>query len=154
MYIQLFCLNGKGEHIERIFIEACLNPDEAGKLKHHDDCGYSRFPGGQCYEYHSKFKARVRGQYLTPHISYMLNLVFRYEDQSDVNSYDPLKYKIDGKENVLIIYPINMRQDGWFTVPLYQFTSQHTTAPLRFEFEYRHTSLLVAGIEFQPSEEK
>ncbi|GKF57821.1 hypothetical protein Tco_0171358, partial [Tanacetum coccineum] len=109
---------------------------------------------GRCYEYHSKFKARVRGQYLTPHISYMLNLVFRYEDQSDVSSYYPLKCKIDGKENVLIIYPINMRQDGWFTVPLYQFTSQHKTADLQFEFEHREIRLLVAGIEFQPSEEK
>ncbi|GJU80709.1 hypothetical protein Tco_1283074 [Tanacetum coccineum] len=46
--------------------------------------------------------------------------------------------------------------DGWFVVPLYHFTSNHTTADLQFEFEYRITnmSLLVAGFEFQPSQEK
>ncbi|GKE34795.1 hypothetical protein Tco_1454117, partial [Tanacetum coccineum] len=86
-----------GEHIERIYIEACLNLDEIrpGSLKHPSgDIVNSRFPG-------------VRRQ---------------------------------------------LRQDGWFIVPL----SQHKTADLQFEFEYRstRTSLLVAGIEFQPCEEK
>ncbi|PWA62216.1 protein kinase domain, Nitrogen network kinase 1, Phloem protein 2-like protein [Artemisia annua] len=151
----LFCLNEKGEHIERIFIEACLDRYNASSVKHRDDCVDSRFPGGRCYEYNSEFKARVRGQYLTPQISYTANLVFRYSLQSDVNSYKPLRYKVDGEETKLfMIYPLDMRQDGWFIAPLYQFTSEHTTVDLQFEFEYRWAILLVAGIEFQPSEEK
>ncbi|PWA38264.1 protein kinase-like domain, Phloem protein 2-like protein [Artemisia annua] len=47
-----------------------------------------------------------------------------------------------------------MREDGWFIVPLYHFTTQHATADLQFEFDNRYYKLLVAGIEFQPSEEK
>ncbi|GJU84266.1 hypothetical protein Tco_1291812 [Tanacetum coccineum] len=49
-----------------------------------------------------------------------------------------------------------MREDGWFVVPLYHFTSQQKTADLQFEFEKRawDMRLVVAGIEFQPFEEK
>ncbi|GJV23344.1 kinase-like domain, phloem protein 2-like protein [Tanacetum coccineum] len=144
----------KGEHIERIYIEAYINRD---KLHYPSgDIVNSRFPGGLCYDYYWDFKARVRGQYLTPQISYMVNLVFRYWRRPYVNKYEPLiRYKVDGEETkVCIIYPTYMRQDGWFIAPLYQFTSQHKTADIQFEFESRSTHLIVAGIEFQPSEEK
>nr|GEV57749.1 protein kinase-like domain, phloem protein 2-like protein [Tanacetum cinerariifolium] len=153
-------LNEKGEHIERIYIQSCLNPAAVtDDSLHHPsvDIVNSRFPGGLCYTYYWDFKARVRGQYLTPQILYMVNLVFRYEDQSHVKKYNPLRYKIEGEDatKVCVIYPtIHEREDGWFVAPLYQFTSQHTTADLQFEFEKRPTSLLVAGIDFQPSEEK
>ncbi|PWA93617.1 protein kinase-like domain, Phloem protein 2-like protein [Artemisia annua] len=157
-------VNDKGEHTERIYIEAC-NPQSFSRyynqeelLRHPTgDVVNSRFPGGRCYFYEIGFKARVRGEYLTPHISYTLNLVFRYKDQRDVNEYNPLRYKIDGEDEtkVFMIYPsTHMREDGWFIVPLYQFTSQHTTVDLQFQFEYRRAILQVAGIEFQPSEEK
>ncbi|PWA39880.1 protein kinase-like domain, Phloem protein 2-like protein [Artemisia annua] len=154
----LLSVNEKGEHIERIYMEACqvtfpyIDQEE---LLTHSDIVNSRFPGGRCYRYYYEFKARVRGEYLTPHISYALNLVFRYQYQSDVNKYNPLRYKIDGEAKVFIIYPsTHMREDGWFIVPLYHFTTQHTTADLQFEFEFRGRDLLLAGIEFQPSEEK
>nr|GEW96229.1 protein kinase-like domain, phloem protein 2-like protein [Tanacetum cinerariifolium] len=158
-------VNEKGEHIERIYIEACLNPDQIRvtnifanepclkHLSHEID-----FQGGRCYSYFSSgFKARVRGQYLTPHILYTLNLVFRYKYEHQVNSNIPLQYKIDGEENkkALIIYAsTHSREDGWFVVPLYQFTSQHTTADLQLQFGNLNITLLVAGFEFQPSEEK
>ncbi|GJY57850.1 kinase-like domain, phloem protein 2-like protein [Tanacetum coccineum] len=151
----LFCLDEKGrKHIERIFIEACLTPFQACKVEHQDNCVNSRFPGGQCYKYEYKFKARVRGQYLTPQISYTLNLVLRYE--YGFMHYNPLRYKIDGEDEtkVFIIYPTYMREDGWFIVPLYHFTSQHKTADLQFEFDDPSTRLLVSDFEFQPSEEK
>ncbi|GJY80314.1 kinase-like domain, phloem protein 2-like protein [Tanacetum coccineum] len=154
----LFCLNDKGEHIERIFIEACLNPNAARGVKHRDDCVNSRFPGGACYEYGWCFTARVRSQYLTPRISYTVNIILRYKHEYNTKFYGPMRYKINGEDEtkVFIIYPTDMRQDGWFVVPLYHFTSNHTTADLQFEFEYRITnmSLLVAGFEFQPSQEK
>nr|GEW31097.1 protein kinase-like domain, phloem protein 2-like protein [Tanacetum cinerariifolium] len=153
----LFCLNDKGEHIERIFIEACLN-DGARLVKHRDDCVNSRFPGGRCYEYEWSFNARVRSQYLTPRISYAVNIVLRYKHEYNIKFYGPMRYKINGEDEtkVFIIYPTDMRQDGWFVVPLYHFTSKHTTADIQFEFESRTTNmnLLVAGFEFQPSEEK
>ena len=111
---------------------------------------------GRCYQYKwDGFKARVRGEYLTPQISYTLNLVFRYRWEDQVNSYKPLRYKIDGETKVFIIYPsTHMREDGWFIVPLYHFTTQHTTADLQFQFEGHSIRLLVAGFEFHPSEVK
>ncbi|PWA35874.1 Concanavalin A-like lectin/glucanase, subgroup [Artemisia annua] len=154
-------VNEKGEHIERIYIEACnpqltyfsINQEEL--LRHPTgDIVNSRFPGGRCYYYDDAFKARVRGEYLTPHISYTLNLIFRYRYESNVNEYNPLRYEVDRESKVFIIYPSYMREDGWFIAPLYHFTTQHTTADLQFHFEYRQFTLVVAGIEFQPSEEK
>ncbi|PWA60898.1 concanavalin A-like lectin/glucanase domain, Tyrosine-protein kinase, non-receptor Jak3 [Artemisia annua] len=154
-------VNEKGEHIERIYIQSC-NPHPLSGYFENDllvdpaDYGIlnSRFPGGRYYDYRYSFKARVRGEYLTPHISYTANLIFQYRFQG-VNSYNPLRYKIDGESKVFIIYPsTHLREDGWFIAPLYHFTTQHTTANLQFVFERRSTELLVAGIEFQPSEEK
>ncbi|PWA68593.1 protein kinase domain, Nitrogen network kinase 1, Phloem protein 2-like protein [Artemisia annua] len=156
-------INEKGERIERIYIQSC-NPQPLSRCFQNDllvhladDILNSRFPGGRCYLYQREFKARVRGEYLTPHISYTVNLVLRYKKQSEVNSFNPLRYKIDGEDEtkVFIIYPsIHEREDGWFIVPLYHFTTQHATADLQFQFEHRGRDLLVAGIEFQPSEEK
>ncbi|PWA54182.1 protein kinase-like domain, Phloem protein 2-like protein [Artemisia annua] len=150
------CINEKGECIERIYIEACNPQPLSEDLLVHPADGIlsSRFPGGRCYYYDNAFKARVRGEYLTPHISYTLHLVFRYYNESHVNSFNPLRYKIDGESKVFIIYPSYMREDGWFIVPLYHFKTQHSTADLQFEFGYRGRDILVAGIEFQPSEEK
>ncbi|PWA46697.1 protein kinase-like domain, Phloem protein 2-like protein [Artemisia annua] len=150
------CINEKGEHIERIYIQSCVDEIKARRLKDPSVVN-SRFPGGLCYQYDHGFKACVRGEYLTPHISYTLNLVFRYKYESCVNSNHRLRYKIDGEDEtkVFIIYPsTHMREDGWFIVPFYHFTTQHTTADLLFEFENNYPKLLVAGIEFQPSKEK
>ncbi|GJR27087.1 kinase-like domain, phloem protein 2-like protein [Tanacetum coccineum] len=123
-------INEKGQHIERIYIQACLDRAEIEA----DDLQLpslgivnSRFPGGQCYNYCYGFEARVRAEYLSPQILYTVNLVFRYEYEPNVNSYKPLRYK---------------------------FTSKRTTVDLLFEFEVRHMSLLVAGFEFRPLEEK
>nr|GEV54601.1 protein kinase-like domain, phloem protein 2-like protein [Tanacetum cinerariifolium] len=81
------CVNRK-KTIERIYIEACLNPFHIKATDYYDrPIDNSRFPGGRCYKYYlNGFEASVRD--------------------------------------------------------------------LQFEFEKRATPLLVAGIEFQPSEEK
>lgn len=98
----------------------------------------------------------MRGQYLTPQISYTLNLVFRYISEWEGNAYNRLRYKLNGEDEtrVFIIYPSYMREDGWFIAPLYQFTSQDKTVDFQFVFEDRAITLLVAGIEFHPLEEK
>ncbi|PWA90839.1 protein kinase-like domain, Phloem protein 2-like protein [Artemisia annua] len=154
----LLSINEKGEHIEKIYIDACLDKSKHIWMYPFGNFVNSRFPGGQCYEYgRDGFKAHVRAEYLTPHISYTVNLAFRYKREYEVNSYNHLRYKIDGEDEtkVFIIYPsIHVREDGWFIVPLYHFTSQHKTADLHFEFECCEKELLVAGIEFQPFEEK
>ncbi|GJV23348.1 kinase-like domain, phloem protein 2-like protein [Tanacetum coccineum] len=93
----------KGEHIERIYIEAYINRD---KLHYPSgDIVNSRFPGGLCYDYYWDFKARVRDQ-----VDEFLSII--------------------------------------------SFTSHTKLQDVQFEFESRSTHLIVAGIEFQPSEAK
>ncbi|GJT10081.1 kinase-like domain, phloem protein 2-like protein [Tanacetum coccineum] len=152
-------INEKGHNIERIYIQSCLDPVEikASDLQPPSvDIVNSRFPRGLCYEYYRQSKAQVRAEYLSPHISYTVNLVFRYKYQSRFKEGEALSYRLVGEDEirVFIVYPSYMREDGWFIAPLYQFTSQHKTADLQFEFQFPHTSLIFAGIEFQPYEEK
>lgn len=55
-----------------------------------------------------------------------------------------------------MVYDTYEREDGWYVVPFYQFTSDHKTADFEFEFgRIRNDCVLqVAGFEFQPLEEK
>ncbi|GKC60489.1 hypothetical protein Tco_1088087, partial [Tanacetum coccineum] len=68
-----------------------------------------------------------------------------------------LRYKLNGEEKCCMVYDTYERQDGWFVVPLYQFTSDHKTANFEINFErfiLNGYELQVAGFQFQPLEEK
>ncbi|GKA02039.1 kinase-like domain, phloem protein 2-like protein [Tanacetum coccineum] len=154
----LLLINDKGENCERMYIESCSNLDTImeSNLVYSSHYNNSRFPGGRCYTYKKKFKARVKAQFLSPLIIYTVNLVFRYHYRAYIKNYSTLRYKLDGERKVLIVYNTEEREDGWFVAPLYQFTSDHKTVDLEIDFEdigYTY-KLEVAGFEFQPLEEK
>ncbi|PWA77382.1 protein kinase domain, Nitrogen network kinase 1, Phloem protein 2-like protein [Artemisia annua] len=155
--MQWFSINDKGEHIERIYIEACLNPTAFKTHRRSREFVDSRFPGVFYHVYDSEFNARVRAEYLSPQITYTVNLVFRYSWHSGVNSHNPLRYKLNGENETKILIvdrTTYMIEDQWLIVPLYQFTRQDKIVDLQFVFEYREIPLLVVGFEFQPLEEK
>ncbi|GJV63871.1 kinase-like domain, phloem protein 2-like protein [Tanacetum coccineum] len=153
----LLSVNDKGEVIcERIYIEACLDPIQYRHLKDPSDLENSRFPGGRFYfKYEEELKIRVRAEFLCPIITYSLNLVFR-----NANTWGKrcktLHYKIDGETKCCMVYDTYEREDGWFVVPLYQFTCEHKTADFKINFEGfpNGSALQIAGFEFQPREEK
>ncbi|PWA64765.1 Concanavalin A-like lectin/glucanase, subgroup [Artemisia annua] len=150
----LFSINDKREHCERICIEGCLNLDEIkdGSLEYPSHYYNSRFPGGRCYEYKNEFKARVRADFLSPEITYTVNLVFRFINKSNLPKLMPIRYKLDGETKLITVYKTNQGEDGWFMAALHQCTSEHRS--LEIMFERCQFSLLVAGIEFQPFKEK
>ncbi|GJV00932.1 zinc finger, CCHC-type containing protein [Tanacetum coccineum] len=69
---------------------------------------------------------------------------------------EALHYKLDGETKCCMIYDTYETEDGWFVVPLYQFTSYHKTVDFEIEFEVFQSSckLQVASFEFQPLEDK
>ncbi|GKD20490.1 hypothetical protein Tco_1222193, partial [Tanacetum coccineum] len=61
----LLLINDKGENCERMYIESCSNLDTIMEcnLVYPSHYNNSRFPGGRCYTYKKKFKARVKAQF-------------------------------------------------------------------------------------------
>ncbi|GJZ89755.1 kinase-like domain, phloem protein 2-like protein, partial [Tanacetum coccineum] len=109
------------------------------------------FPEGNCYMYEFGFKALVRAQFLSPQITYTVNLVFRHNTEQDLPKF-MIKYRIDGEKKVLTVHETNKKEDGWFMAELHRCTSEHGTFEIMFECCW--PTLLVAGIEFQPFEER
>ncbi|GKD33990.1 kinase-like domain, phloem protein 2-like protein [Tanacetum coccineum] len=66
-----------------------------------------------------------------------------------------LHYKLNGEAKCFMVYDTYYeREDGWFVVPLYQFTSDRKTADFEIDFEGFQNGCMLAGFEFEPLEEK
>lgn len=95
------------------------------------------------------FKIHVKTQYLSPHITYAVNLVFCLYDSDSTNSH--LEYTMAGETESSSLYLADTREDGWLTAELYQFTSDNRYVDLEITFKCWN-KLLVEGIEFEPVE--
>nr|GEU58579.1 protein kinase-like domain, phloem protein 2-like protein [Tanacetum cinerariifolium] len=150
----LLSINDKGDIIcERIYIEACLDQIQYRHLK--DPSGFENSRGRCYFKDKDEFKVRVRALFLYPRMTYSVNLVFRNVLQS-VWLCKTLHYKLDEETKCCMVYDTYEREDGWFVVPLYQFTSDHKTTDFEIDFEgfWNSCKLQVAGFEFQRLEEK
>ncbi|GJT89511.1 kinase-like domain, phloem protein 2-like protein [Tanacetum coccineum] len=151
----MLLINEKGGICERICIEACLDQIQYNCLEDPSDYENSRFPGRRCYSsYANELKVHVRAEFLCPLITYSVNLVLRYPER--MRDCKTLHYKLNWEKFFCMVYDAYKREDGWFVVPLYQFTSDHKTADFEIHFEgFRYDcKLQVAGFEFHPLEEK
>ncbi|XP_076935894.1 putative F-box protein PP2-B12 isoform X2 [Bidens hawaiensis] len=110
-----------------------------------------RFAVG-CYEPSNKnFKIHVTTQFLSPQITYTVNLVFKRKNSNE--QYIGLSYKLEGEEDKSYLFVSDKREDGWLTVELYQFTSQQKAVDLEIMFYTQWCSnILVESIEFRPLE--
>ncbi|MFS7928178.1 putative phloem protein [Helianthus anomalus] len=123
-------------------------------------------------------KADVKTQFLSPGITYTVNLVFKFDEDKrrfeDIflpyilqgekkerrceNIFFP--YRLQGERERSFSYLAYKREDGWWACELYHFTTDHRTVDLQILFECFSISnkgslndvLQVEGIEFQPLE--
>ncbi|KAJ9537981.1 hypothetical protein OSB04_030714 [Centaurea solstitialis] len=155
-----FSLNKNGEHCEMISAAECLLATAIANNNDryiHDQ--NSRF-GKVGYLQLRKINVHARAQFLSPRVTYTVNLVFRPPYTDDINSKEPvyvaIVYKLDEERESSIAYIADRREDGWLMVQFYQFTSDTKYFDLRFQFEATrerdHYSWLIEGIEFQPME--
>ncbi|KAM0070297.1 putative protein kinase RLK-Pelle-CrRLK1L-1 family [Helianthus debilis subsp. tardiflorus] len=152
-----FSLNKKGEHCEMISIAECLGSEV---LSSRFSSKYnSRFTAGT-YEYFFKnevWKADVKTQFLSPGITYTVNLVFTFRHPVIEGrcSCIGLNYRLKGETENSISHLAYVRDDGWWMCELYQLTTDHTTVDLQILF---HSSsffsplMEIEGIEFRPLE--
>ncbi|KAI3505573.1 hypothetical protein L1887_27705 [Cichorium endivia] len=145
-----FWLNEKGEHCEMISAAECFYPITHEPLPYEFYAKEkSRFAEYINTQICSDFKIRVRTQFLSPHVTYAVNLVFCLYDSDSTNSR--LSYILAGETKSSDLYLADTRRDGWLTAELYQFTSDNKNVDLEITFKCRN-QLLVEGIEFQPVE--
>ncbi|KAL8209955.1 hypothetical protein R6Q57_006687 [Mikania cordata] len=164
-----FSLNKKGEHCLMLSFADCLysTASEFGQWPSDYNSSYStkREFGQWSSEYNSRFadgtyrlvnheicKTRVIARYLSPGITYTVNLVFKFVQPEKAVEHTSLKYKLEGVAKSSTSYSPYKREDGWWMCELYQFTSNHTTIDLHILFKGFDRDIQVEGIEFQPLE--
>ncbi|KAK1417783.1 hypothetical protein QVD17_26917 [Tagetes erecta] len=152
-----FSLNKNREHCVMISFAECLDsaPSEFTSKK-------SRFVVGPYQYENGRVKTHVKTQFLTPLITYAVNLVFKFRrivNKTGCPELVRLKYKLQGETESSIAYLADERKDGWWMCELYQFTSQdHRTIDLEIIFDGFHgyhyfgNAIEVEGIEFRPLE--
>ncbi|KAF5774394.1 putative protein kinase RLK-Pelle-LRR-VIII-1 family [Helianthus annuus] len=150
-----FWLNKKGEQCEMTSIAECLGSDAESYL--FSSKYNSRFAVGTYTLYPSDVKyTQVRSQFLSPGITYTVNLVFKFKIRKE-RRCEPisLKYRLQGESESLISYLAYEREDGWWACELYQLTTDHRTVDLQIMFEgfdRYYDNIFLEGIEFQPLE--
>ncbi|KAK1417801.1 hypothetical protein QVD17_26935 [Tagetes erecta] len=146
-----FSLNKNGERCEMISFAECLDPEFASEAKSEFN---SRFTVAPHHYKNGMVKTRVKAQFLSPGITYTVNLVFKFTlPRKDRKCHDriALKYKLQGEKHSSISYLAYEREDGWWMCELYQFTSDRRTIDLEILFN-SYTSIEAEGIEFRPLE--
>ncbi|KAL7594773.1 hypothetical protein Lser_V15G29999 [Lactuca serriola] len=144
-----FWLNKNGENCEMISPIGSLIPIDPASPE-----DYCRKKSRFAVEYYApfclEFRTHVKTQFLSPHITYTINLVFSLDDSTKDNL--GFTYKLAGQTQSSTSYFSDKREDGWLMAELYQFTSDHTrNVDLEITFECP-CAIAVEGIEFQPLE--
>lgn len=99
------------------------------------------------------FKTHVKTQFLSPSITYTVNLVC-YSSFDHKQEYGKLKYRLRGETTTSTVNLTNRRKvDDWLCrVELFQFTSDGSIVELEITFDNHGFNLQVEGILFQPLE--
>ncbi|KAI7752699.1 hypothetical protein M8C21_029232, partial [Ambrosia artemisiifolia] len=151
-----FSLNKKGEHCEMISIAECLGLDV--KRNNFSTKYNSRFTVGTYHYLYTGeiLKTHVTTQFLSPGITYTVNLVFKLPNVfRRCIYYIGLNYKLQGETDNSISHMAYEREDGSWMCELYQFTTNHKTIELQIlfcSFSDSCWSIEVEGIEFRPME--
>ncbi|CAH1454684.1 unnamed protein product [Lactuca virosa] len=145
-----FWLNKKGEHCEMISAAECFIPTvSASPVYKYDGPVKSRFVVDHHTQFYWEFKTHVRAQFLSPHVTYRVNLVFDFNYTS--MEYLGFNYILRGDTKSWTSYVVNKREDGWLMAELFVFTCERRNIDLEITFDC-HCPLTIEGIEFQPLE--
>ncbi|KAJ9537416.1 hypothetical protein OSB04_030149 [Centaurea solstitialis] len=152
-----FSVNKNGEHIEMISAVECSTPTLTSSDYDRYSKEISRFGDGSYLAYGGKFKAHIRTRFLSPGITYTVNLVFKFlhtRKHSSERTYLPLRYRLQGEISYSYSYLALEREDGWMMVELYHFIGdkRNFDKAIQFNSKVYGDDLIVDSIEFRPME--
>ncbi|GJZ44785.1 kinase-like domain, phloem protein 2-like protein [Tanacetum coccineum] len=146
-------INKKGETCEMISALKCISEDHVLPYSLQE----SRFGSGRTTDMFKGFKVEVSTQFLLPHVTYTINLVLKRTDPAGGTNV-PFKYKLEQETQYSNPCIVDVREDGWLAIELYQFTSSEKgdsfsidiAQPLQY---YSSVPMyFLEGIEFRPVE--
>ncbi|KAK1422303.1 hypothetical protein QVD17_25322 [Tagetes erecta] len=154
-----FSLNDYGEHCEMISIASCsVIPDHEHDrriCRHHSNYE-SRFTSCSYMTCGRSFKTRVKTQFLSPLVTYTVNLVFRcnnkLKEKATRQQYIAITYELKEEKYISRVHLTNKREHGWMVAALHKFTSNQSIVDLEIIFKSINppTELEIEGIEFEP----
>ncbi|MFS7982386.1 putative protein kinase RLK-Pelle-LRR-I-1 family [Helianthus anomalus] len=153
-----FSLNTRGEHCVMISCGECVLP--TARESYPWSSGYnSRFAVGTYHSVIGRFRTRVKTQFLSPLITYKVNLVFKFmlPERMSKCKLISLKYKLLGERKYSTSYFAYEREDGWWMAELYRFTSDGRSIDLDILFDGSDRDfpvIEIEGIEFRPFEKE
>lgn len=116
-----------------------------------------RFGSGRTTDLYKSFRVEVSTQFLSPHVIYTINLVLKRTDQAGGTNV-PVKYKLEKETQYSNPGIVDVREDGWLTIELYQFTSSEKGDSFSIDIsqplQYYSSApkYFLEGIEFRPVE--
>ncbi|XP_076922927.1 uncharacterized protein LOC143584880 [Bidens hawaiensis] len=148
-------LNKNGEICEMVSATKCVSWGVR------DVANDSRFSNVVTCTYNG-FKVKVFTRFLTPHVPYTINIVFKInfhnsEIENGIGTCVSCSYKLDDDTHYLYSSNANMKEGGWLVIPLYQFTSNQKTHHFNITIfplllNWRNTQCSIEGVEFRPVE--
>ncbi|GJT09451.1 kinase-like domain, phloem protein 2-like protein [Tanacetum coccineum] len=148
-------LNKNGEICEMISATKCIS---WGERYASED---SRFSNMMMCSYNG-FKVKACTQFLSPNVTYTINLVFKisfedYEVQKAIGTYVSCTYKLEEETHYLNSSNATMREDGWLVIPLYRFISYQKKYDFNISIfplllNWPDTQCSIESIEFRPTD--
>lgn len=116
-----------------------------------------KFPNYLWKAYRNRFRVEVNTQFLSPHVTYTIYVVFNHSVQCECPCYIPFEYKLEEETRYSTSCIAYVKQNGWLMTKLYQFTSYKAQQNFTIEFMPRDNISFedefgFEGIEFQPLE--
>ncbi|XP_035844245.1 serine/threonine-protein kinase CDG1-like isoform X3 [Helianthus annuus] len=154
-----FSVNKKGQHCELISSSKCVSASHTvfsapGKLLH------SRFQDLFKYRSTEDLRLTVVTQFLSPNVTYIINLVYKCDYPHNRDLRIPFKYKLEEMREYSTSCVAHVGEDGWQRTELFQFTSIKNEHYFDIHFlseltgqedrSYDIFSINIEGVEFCP----
>ncbi|KAK1408037.1 hypothetical protein QVD17_39667 [Tagetes erecta] len=155
-----FSINNKGQHCEAIAVEKCISLDEKRLFTRGENLD-SRFQYLLEYKSTQDLSLRIETQFLSLHVTYVINLVYKCQFPPQGCLRIPFRYKLAEMKAYATSCVAHEGERGWLRTELFQFTStknQHHF-DIQFTSEMRSKEdhvlsylfyIFIEAVEFRP----
>ncbi|KAK9077683.1 hypothetical protein SSX86_006020 [Deinandra increscens subsp. villosa] len=150
-----FSVNKKGQHYELISATKCISTSHSVELARQTNFG-SRFRHLLYYRSYEDLRVTVTTQFLSPNVTYIINLVYNVNWPHSDSLRIPFKYKLEETSQYSTSCVARIGEDKCRRTELFQFTSTKKDHhfDIQFSSEMKKSSssinLCIQGIEFCP----